>query len=176
MTSSCRWIVKGIPIIIIVACTMHYAYALSGNLTIVALFASVNESVFEHLKLSFWPMLIWWIIGYLIHYVRISSKNWFTAATVALVICPLFITAFYYTYTGAFGIHSLFLDISSLVIGVIIAQYLALHIYIHARIGLIGLIISLIILLLLIFFSIYFTLNPPHFPLFMDSLTGRYGM
>ncbi|NLY70896.1 MAG: hypothetical protein GX076_04355, partial [Clostridiales bacterium] len=162
MTITHRWILKGIPVIIIIACIMHYAYALSGNSAIVGLFAAVNESIFEHLKLSLWPMLIWWVTGYIIHDQRISATNWFTATTVAMLFCPLFITAFYYTYTGAFGIHSLFLDISSLVIGVIIAQYLALHIYIHARIGLKCLIISLTILMILIFFSIYFTLNPPH--------------
>ena len=40
---------------------MHFIYEWSGNNKIVALFAPVNESPWEHLKLLFFPFVIYGI-------------------------------------------------------------------------------------------------------------------
>ena len=43
---------------------LHFTYRLSGENRLVAIFSSINESVWEHLKLLYFPMLITIIIGY----------------------------------------------------------------------------------------------------------------
>ena len=173
-----HWILLGIPVLFIIGFFMHYIYEWSGNSTIVGIFAPVNESVWEHLKLTFWPMLIWWIAGYIIlsKNNNISASQWFTSCTVAELVCPLVVLCFYYTYTGAFGIESLILDIFSLFLGVAVAQGLALHVYKYARFSLYCLYISAAIIILLAVTFTVFTFAPPHFPLFMDSVTGKYGI
>lgn len=172
------WILPGIPILFIIGFFMHNIYEWSGNSTIAGIFAPVNESVWEHLKLTFWPLLVWWITGYIIlgKNNRISASQWFTACTVAELVCPLVILCFYYSYTGAFGVESLILDIFSLFLGLALAQGLALHVYKYARFNLYFLDISAVILILLAVAFTVFTFDPPHFPLFKDSVTGKYGI
>lgn len=173
-----RWILLGIPVLFIVGFFMHYIYEWSGNSTIVGIFAPVNESVWEHLKLTFWPMLIWWITGYVIFAKsnKISASQWFSSCTFAELVCPLVVLCFYYTYTGAFGIESLILDIFSLFLGVAVAQGLALHVYKYAGFSQNYLYILVAILILLAVTFTVFTFTPPHIPLFKDSVTGKYGI
>lgn len=173
-----RWILSGIPVLFIVGFFMHNIYKWSGNSIIAGIFAPVNESVWEHLKLTLWPMLFWWIAGCVI----LGKNNetflsqWFVSCTVAELACPLAIISFYYTYTGAFGIESLVLDIFSLLLGVAAAQGLALHVYKNAKLSRHSLYISIAILILLAAAFTAFTFAPPHIPLFKDSLTGKYGI
>lgn len=172
------WILLGIPILFIIGFFMHFIYEWSGNSLIVGIFSPVNESIQEHLKLTFWPMLIWWIAGYIILGKKnsISVSQWFTLCTVTELICPLVVLCFYYTYTGAFGIESLILDIFSLFLSIAVAQGLALHVYKYARFNRYCLYISVTILILLAVAFTIFTFAPPHIPLFKDSVTGKYGI
>ncbi len=43
---------------------LHFTYNLSGENIIVGSFSAINESVWEHLKLLYFPMLLTLIIGY----------------------------------------------------------------------------------------------------------------
>ena len=172
------WILSGIPLLFIIGFFMHYIYEWSGNSLIAGIFAPVNESIWEHLKLTFWPMLIWWIAGYIILRKRndVSAGQWFSSCATAELACPLVVLCFYYTYTGALGIESLILDIFSMLFGIAAAQVLALHVYKNARFSHYCLYISVAILILLAVAFTVFTFAPPHIPLFMDSLTGTYGI
>jgi hypothetical protein len=177
-SSAQKWILLGIPVLIILSFPLHYLYEWSGNSTIVGIFAPVNESVWEHLKLTFWPMLIWWLTGYFIFAGKhtISAASWFTACAAAEIACMLIIVSFYYTYTGALGIESIVLDIFSLILGVILSQILALHIYNNISPSRYCLNNSIIILVLLALAFIVFTFNPPPLPIFTDPSSGRYGI
>jgi hypothetical protein len=171
------WILSGIPIIIILAGAMHFIYDLSGSLPMVGLLAPVNESVWEHLKLGFVPLLFWWLVSYLILKRRtdIYPEKWFLSFAAAELVCPLFVLSFYYVKTGAFGIHSLALDIASLCAGVALAQAAGLHIYRYAVPSRSKLFLSAMLIVLLMSSFILLTFYPPHLPVFMDSLTGKYG-
>jgi len=173
-----NWILLGIPVLIIFGSLMHFVYEWSGNSTIVGIFAPVNESVWEHLKMTFWPMLIWWLLGYFILSINnnISAADWFVSCVIAELVCPLVIVSFYYTYTGALGIESLILDIFSLFLGIIAGQCLALHIYKNKKFSQYSLYIAITILIFMAVKFTVFTFYPPHIPLFMDSLTQEYGI
>lgn len=173
-----KWILLGIPIIILLSFPLHFVYEWSGSQTVIGIFAPINESVWEHLKLTFWPMLIWWLLGYFIlrKNNKIPVEKWFVSFATAEVTCILFIVAFYYTYTGAFGIESLFLDILSLVLGVIVSQVLAFHIYKYSNPDKSISYAAVLILILLGASFIIFTFIPPQYPLFMDPITGQYGI
>ncbi|MCX8131561.1 MAG: DUF6512 family protein [Clostridia bacterium] len=166
-----NWILLGIPVLSIAGCLMHFVYEWSGNLTAVGIFSPVNESVWEHLKLTFWPMLIWWISGYYLLNKRgkISAAQWFSSCTAAELVCPMVIVSFFYSYTGALGIESLILDIFSLFLGIIAAQSFSLHLYKNAEFGNYCLYISITTLALLAAAFTIFTFTPPQLPLFMDS-------
>ena len=176
--SAQTWIILGIPVLFIIGSLMHFAYDWSGESTIVGIFAPVNESVWENLKMTFWPMLIWWFLGYFILSKRstISAAQWFVSCSVAEIVCPLVIVSFYYTYTGALGIESLILDIFSLFLGMATGQLMALHVYKYAKHTTYLLPYAIVILVLMALAFTIFTFCPPHIPLFIDSTTGKYGI
>jgi len=173
-----NWMLFGIPVAFIVGSVMHFVYEWSGESTLVGIFAPVNESVWEHLKLPFWPLLVWWIIGYFVlkKNNEISPARWFSSAAAALWVCLIFIVVFHYTYTGIFGAESLLADILSMLLGLIVATALAWHMYKCADIKDSCLIWSLAAIVLLAAALVVFTFIPPQIPLFMDKNTGTYGI
>lgn len=175
-TISTKWILLGIPFIIILSFPLHFIYDWTGGQTIVGIFAPVNESVWEHLKLTFWPMLFWWVLGYFLLKNKIDVEKWFVSCAVAEVVCILFILSFYYVYTGALGIESLVLDILSLILGVIVSQISAIHIYKYSNPTKRTFYFSIVVLMILAVAFIVFTFKPPHIPLFMDTISGMYGI
>jgi hypothetical protein len=86
------------------------------------------------------------------------------------------IVAFFYTYTGSFGIESLILDIFSFLLAVTVAQLFSLHIIRHSKPGCFSLYVAVAVLLLFAASFTIFTFAPPNIPVFLDSLTGTYGI
>ena len=170
------WIIIGIPIIFLFGSLMHFAYDLSGQSPIVGIFAPVNESIWEHLKLSVYPTFFWYFLSFLLIENKINVYNWFTCCVISAITSAIVIVCFYYTYTGALGIHSLFLDIFSLLLGILIAQFLSLHIYNYANITKLGFCLSVLISILIFVTFTKFTFSPPKFPIFMDPVTQQYGI
>ena len=56
-----KWELLGIVFIIVLGGALHFVFDLSGEWPPLALIAAVNESVWEHLKLGFWPALIYFL-------------------------------------------------------------------------------------------------------------------
>jgi hypothetical protein len=86
----------GMVFIIILGSLLHFTFELSGNNPVVGTFSAVNESVWEHFKLSFWPALVYAIMEY--RYVKKAVNNFFSAKTVGIYLMPLIIVASFYSY------------------------------------------------------------------------------
>ena len=52
-------IIIGIIFISIIGTLLHFMYEFSGHNKIVSLFAAVNESTWEHIKIALTPTFIW---------------------------------------------------------------------------------------------------------------------
>ena len=96
--------------------------------------------------------------------------------TISIIISPIIIIIFFYTYTGALGIQNLVLDIFSLILGVFIGQLIGLKYYENNKYNKVVFYSLMFILLLDIVLFTYFTFNPPNIPLFIDSTTGLRGI
>src|SRR5699024_8121367 len=96
-----KYHIIGFIFVLIIGSAMHFVYELSGKNPIVALFAPVNESIWEHLKLLFYPMLVFNIIEYFIY--GKDYDNFVAVKATALIIGMFAITASFYTYTGIIG-------------------------------------------------------------------------
>ncbi len=93
----------------------HFLYEWSGKNMFIGIIAPINESTWEHLKLLFFPVLIYSVIEYIVWKER--PDNYFSAAGIGLFGGMLAIAAFFYTYTGILGFNIPVLDISSYFIG-----------------------------------------------------------
>jgi len=65
----------GIVFIVFVRSALHFTFDLSGRNPFAGIFSAVNESVWEHLKLSFWPALLYVIIEY--RYLKKTAGNFY---------------------------------------------------------------------------------------------------
>ena len=101
----------------------HFTYALSGNNPVVAIFSSINESVWEHLKLLFFPMLLTIIIGYF--YIGKDTPNFLCSKTLGIIISMSFIVIFFYTYTGILGRNIPAIDIISFFIATMLGEFIS---------------------------------------------------
>lgn len=162
----------------VVASFSHFAYDISGKNLIVGLFNPVNESVWEHLKFMFFPFLLWWIAIYLIKNKKceIPLSTWIVSAAVSLVVAPLSVVLLFYSYTGALGIESVFIDILLVFVCYFIALCIASHFLKYSEPNKLSVIISVIVIAAIFIMFIVFTFNPPQLPIFYDTVTKTYGI
>ncbi len=99
---------------------LHFTYKLSGENKIVAIFSSVNESTWEHLKLLYFPMLLTLIIG--CFYFGKKVSNFICSKTIGILVSIAFTVIFFYTYAGVLGKNIAFIDISSFFIATILGE------------------------------------------------------
>ncbi len=133
--SAARYLLSGIPFVIFLGTLTHFIFDWSGNIVFVGLFVPINESVWEHLKMSFWPTLVWFLLVFLFFRIKseLSASRLLMAAAAALFVCSLIIVTFFYTMEGAFGIESLLVDASIFFLGIIVGQFAAVHVYRYAE-------------------------------------------
>ncbi len=110
----------GIAVIAVVGSLLHFAFAWSGEMPAVAVFAAVNESVFEHLKMTYWPALLYAAIEYRL--LKGVANNFMAAKTVGLYVMPAVITVVFYGYTSVAGGDNLVADIILFVGAVALGQ------------------------------------------------------
>jgi len=63
-TAALRWELAGIAVIFLAGSALHSAFDWTGHWRPIAWFAPVNESVWEHLKLAFWPGILYTMLEY----------------------------------------------------------------------------------------------------------------
>ncbi len=112
-----RYTISGILFTSILGSLSHFFYTWSGNNPYIGLFAPVNESVWEHMKLLFFPMLLYFLFEKLMmenYPPSLPSRN-----VLALLFGVLLIPVLYYTYTGVLGFHLISLDIAVFYLSVV---------------------------------------------------------
>ena len=158
--------------ILIWGAILHFTYDFTNSNPIVGIFSAVNESTWEHLKLVYFPMIISIIIGNL--YTNGRVPNYICAKTKAIILAMSFVVVFFYTYTGIIGKNFAFLDIGSFFVAVILGQLYAYKLIKKESRCNNTLAIAILIIIFICFFI--FTFNPPRIKIFMDPITGKYGI
>lgn len=152
----------------------HFVFKWSGYNYAVGLFFPVNESTWEHLKLLFFPYLIWTIIEYYL----IKKINGIFISKLTGTVCGMAaIVIFFYTYTGILGKSIEIVNILSFFIGVgtafIIDYYLIKsEKFSNKRLDTIA--TAAFIAIGAAF--LIFTIAPPFIPLFKDPINSTYGL
>ncbi len=160
--------------VLIVGSFLHFLFELSGYFYPVGAIAGVNESVWEHLKLGFWPILFFSPIEY--KFIKESINNFIFAKMIAAYTVSASIIILFYSYTAILGTHLLIMDILIFILAIVIGHILSYKIMISNEQPNIISNISLILIIFLAFLFILFTYLPPRLPIFQDSLTGQYGI
>ena len=115
------WEIGGFVFIGLVGASLHFTFELSNfSNMVVAFFSAVNESTWEHLKMVFWPGIIFALVEYT--YVREHAKNYLVAKTTSLFLMPLVIVLGWYAYTPFTGRSIYRIDLILFYIAVLAGQ------------------------------------------------------
>lgn len=165
-----KWGLIGLVVVCLLSVPLHFLYDWTGELSFVGLFAPINESIWEHLKLVFGPLLIWWTIGFILYKKEgLSFNKWFSAAAVATFLSMLIIVGWYYIWKGALAVESSAIDLSALFIAVPIGQLVAIHVYRVVKPRALYMVLAFLFFAVVGVAFIMFTLSPPDFPIFIPS-------
>lgn len=154
----------GTIFMILAGSLLHFVYAWSGQNWFVGILSAVNESVWEHSKLFILPLVIVGFVEYIL--VKDATKVLW-AKLVEFTMMSVFITAFFYTYTGSLGIKEiLIIDITSFIVAVILGQFISYKILTSKAKVPVGKYLSGAALLLIFATFTCFTFYPPELPIF----------
>jgi hypothetical protein len=169
-----RWAVAGAAVMILAGSALHFAFGWAGGWRPLALVAAVNESIWEHLKLAFWPGLAWALLtrpG-----AGLPRGRRLAAAGIGLAAVSVLIVAVFTGYTRILGTNLLALDIGTFVLAVLTGQGVVAALL---RAGPLprGLVAAGLALLLaqVLAFSL-FTFHPPAHWLFVEARSGLSGL
>ena len=154
---------------------LHFVYDWSGRAAAAGIFGTVNESTWEHLKLLFWPMLLFFAVLYLAGPGR-RTPCFAAASARAVWRGMLVITVFFYTYTSILGRNFAPLDIVLFFAGVTAAYRLWARLLEDPPENCRGRdLLGWAALAVLAVCFVYFTAAPPKIGLFRDPVNGGFG-
>lgn len=167
------FLISGILFTALTGSALHFLYDWSGQALLAALIAPVNESVWEHLKLLFFPILLFSAAEALI---RRPNPPFLPARTLGLLSGLVLIPVLFYTCTGVTGTHALWCDLLIFLAADLTVFFVSslLEKRLPPRRAFCILSVCTLALVTLLFFRL--TFFPPAIPLFQDPLTGGFGI
>ena len=151
---------------------LHFLFEWTGLISLAPI-AAVNESTWEHMKILFFPMLIFAYIQ--ARFFKADYGNFWWIKLLGICVSVMSIPIFFYTYSGAFGKTPDWLNIVFFFLSAGIG-YLLEGLLLRQRQNAHGAFIAVIALISIAATFAAFTFFPPHLPLFQDPITGGYAI
>jgi len=173
-TSAFREALWGLICTAVTGTLLHFAYEQSGGMALLAPFVPVNESIWEHLKLLYWPTVVYtlctlWRSG--------PDAQLLWARCCGLVTGLLATVILYYTYTGVIGRGFLPVDIALFYLSASLTYGLSYALRTRFPMPTGGEVCFFAAVILLTGIAMLrWTYAPPHIQLFCDPRTGLYGI
>ena len=170
------WAIGGWVFTLLAGTLGHFVYDWIGG-EVAAVLGAVNESLWEHLKLVFWPAVIFGIIEYFVYGKNV--KNFIPARALSILAGILSVIMLFYTYSGILGFDIIAVDIAIFVIGVTLVYVLG-YMLLNSDAEWLGskaahVLTILAVLAVAVCFAV-FTFAPPHIAMFRDAQSGGYGL
>ncbi len=168
------WQIGGFIFTAIGGVLLHFLYDWMNQSVIAAPFSAVNESIWEHMKLLFFPMFVFALIEY--KSAGKSFENFWCAKLTGIITGVILIPVLYYTYTGALGVHA---DWFNIVIFFIAAgvTYSLENLLLKSQMNFCkSSSLAFWVLCLVAALFVVRTFVQPKIPLFQDPTTGNYGI
>lgn len=162
-----KFTILGIIFVSVIGTLLHFAYDWSGQNFFVGLFTPINESTFEHMKLIFFPMLLFSI--FMSYKIGDEYPCVLSISLLSTIIATFLIPVLFYTYTGILGYNITFLDISTFFISVILGFIYLYKNTINCSSTINEIYIIILVAIIAGLFMI-FTYNPPDLGIFADPL------
>lgn len=168
MKSLKRHTVLGILFVLFVGTLAHFLYDLSDNNHMIGLFTPVNESVWEHMKLLFFPMLLYSL--FMVSHLKDDYPCIVSSSCFGILAGTLLIPILYYAYTGLLGRDYFILDIGTFIVSVLFAFWISYRLTLSCKAKPCTAFLCILTGILFICF-IRFTYHPPALAIFAEPST-----
>jgi len=163
----------GIIFISLFGTFLHFLYEISNHNKLVAVFAAVNESTWEHIKIGMTPTILW-SLYYLYNYGL--NTNYLISISLSLLTIILIIPMLFYTYTYFTKKSILWIDIICFNITIILSQLVFNHFINIKTLPSIYTYLSIILLLIELISYLTLTYYPIKNFIFKDPISNKYGI
>ena len=152
---------------------LHFLFDLTGQSLPAALVSAVNESIWEHMKLLYVPMVLFSFAEYRFRGNEDPAfwcRKW-KSILLGLVLIPVL----YYTYTGILGVSADWFNVTIFFLAGGAAYWQDAKLSRKAQLCRISEWMALVLLLAVFAVFAVLTFLPPEIPFFRDPVTGTYG-
>ena len=163
----------GIVFISLIGTLLHFMYEWTGHNKVVSIFAAVNESTWEHIKIALTPTFIWTLYDGAIYGL---NENYFVAKTVSILVIILLIPILFYGYKFITKKSILVVDIIIFYVTIISSMLVFKYILNIESLHFLYRYMSVVILFVIFGFYMVLTLLPIKNFLFKDPITKKYGI
>lgn len=166
------WQFFGFVFACVVGTLLHFLYSFTGLIAFAPV-SAVNESTFEHMKILFFPMLGFaWIQR---PFFSEKKKAFWHIKLFGTLLSLTLIPVLFYTLSGVFGTLSAAVNILIFFISAG-AGYLLEYFLFQKELSFNSHLLPLSVLVFLAASFVLGTFFPPEIPLFLDPVTGGYGI
>ena len=164
------YFIQGFLFVVITGSIAHFVYDWSGENSLLGFLFPINESVWEHMKLCFFPMLLYSF------YLNAKLEDAYpcirTASLAGTLLSAFLIPVLFYTYSGIFGRSYALLDIMTFVISVLLSFIAMYKLTRSCKLSSYKTQLTTMVLLLAICFFL-FTYRPPNIGIFTDPTASQ---
>ena len=170
-----RWELIGFAVTGLFGTLLHFVYEWTGGSRVAAAFSAVNESTWEHMKLLFIPFLVFTVVEFIVF--SEAFRNFFAVKAASILLGLLAIPVFFYTLWGIFGKLPDWVNITIFFLADALLYFVSYRMLTDGRLrGGAMQLAGFVVLWLLLFAFVWCTYRPPHLPLFLDPVSGCYGL
>ena len=167
------WQLFGFAVVSLLGTLLHFLYEWTGESPWAAPFSGVNESTWEHMKLLFWPMLLFAAVEWFFFE---DNKGHFSIKLRGILIGITLIPLLFYTYNGVIGPSPDFVNISIFFIAGAVAFIYETHLFYRENANYCSQRKAISIILIIALLFILFTFRTPNLAIFKDPTTGQIGI
>ena len=168
-----RWQLAGFVFTSALGTFLHFLFDLCGGSAIAALVSAVNESIWEHIKLVFYPMVCFAMIEY--RFIGKEIEGFWGIKLCGIVLAMSLVPICYYTYTGALGISSDWINILIFFFSAAAAYWVESKLIMRNYQPRISSASAVAVICSVAAAFVVLTFLTPRLPIFRDPISGAYG-
>ena len=165
------WQLFGFGVTSLLGTILHFLFDWLGGTPWVAPFSGVNESTWEHMKLMFWPMLLFAVVQRA--FVDGREEFWcikLRGITLGLILIPII----FYTYNGVIGPSPDWINISIFFVAAALAYAYEYKLFSRGSVACRSPLSAIIVLAAIALMFVIFTFNPPELKIFIDPVASAF--
>ena len=167
------WQFCGFAFVSLLGTLLHFLYGITNRSIFTSPFSAVNESTWEHMKILYFPLLIFALLQ---SFFFQKYESFWCIKLMGILIGLILIPTLFYNYNGAIGPSPAPVNITIFFISAAVALFTEAWLFKRGNIFCPFPRAMLLLICIIGGAFVIFTFITPEIPLFRDPLSGGYGI